>query len=35
MNGDHDSYLVDDIKTNAWKVDKVIRDILYPRRPEW
>lgn len=28
MNGNHYTYLADDIKTNAWKVDAVIRKIL-------
>jgi hypothetical protein len=33
MDGDHDSYLIDDLKSNAGKVDAVLRGILKPGTP--
>jgi amino acid adenylation domain-containing protein len=34
MDGDHDSYLIDDFKSNAWKVDDVIRSIMDQEIPK-
>jgi hypothetical protein len=34
MSGTHETYLTDDIKSNAWKVDDVIRGIMDQEIPK-